>query len=430
MAWRSKVKEPSGSRSTDSRLTRRTALKAVGASGIAGLAGCTGDGGDDTDELFIGIQVPLSGPYGNTGDSVAKAIQLAADTAVEEGQFEEIKTEVKNTETDPDVGRQRAQEHINDGADFLIGNVSSATALSIGELAERNGMVYNCIAGSTAVTGESCRTSTFAWSDEAVMQLGGSLGYVLENDVPDGSDIYMISADYEWGQSLEAWVQNNMVPEYDLNVVGSDFTPFGSSDYSSPLTSANDADPDILMMNMSGTDQITSLPEIQEFGLLEDTTIVYAATNMGDAMSIDQELISHENYWSSHPWYWNHDYSDASREFADQFRERHPDALMDGYIGCFYAATRATLNAIEETGSTSLDDLQGEIEGSTVEPQVWGADEEMRACDHRATIATATVKGKSPDEAEGQDLYEVIEAPDGETVRQRMRSCEETGCNL
>lgn len=430
MAQRSKRPEPIGSRSTDSRFTRRTALKAVGASGIAGLAGCLGGDDGDSDQLYIGIQVPLSGVYGNTGDAAAKAIQLAADIAVEEGQFEEIETEVKDTETDPDVGRQRAQEHINDGADFLIGNVSSATALSIGELAERNGMVYNCIAGSTAVTGESCRASTFAWSDEAVMQLGGSLGYVLENDIPDGSDIYMISADYEWGQSLEAWIQNNMVPNYDLNVVGSDFTPFGASDYSSPLTSANDADPDILMMNMSGTDQITSLPEIQEFGLLEDTTVVYAATNMGDAMSVDQELMSHENYWSSHPWYWNHDYSDASQEFVEQFRDRHPDALMDGYIGCFYAATRATLNAIEETDSTELDDLQGEIEGAQIEPQVWGADEEMRECDHRATIATATVKGKPPDEAEGQDLYEVIEAPDGETVRERMRACEETGCDL
>lgn len=429
MARRSKPQDSTSSRTTVPGLTRRSALRAVGASGIAGLAGCLGGNGEG-DQLSIGIQVPLSGVYGSTGDSVAKAIELAADNAVEEGQFEEIQTEIKDTETDPDVGRQRAQEHINDGVDFLIGNVSSATALSIGELAERNNMVYNCIAGSTAVTGENCRASTFAWSDEAVMQLGGSLGYVLENDIPDGSDIYMISADYEWGQSLEAWIQDNMVSEYGLNVVGSDFTPFGASDYSSPLTTANDADPDILMMNMSGTDQITSLPQVESFGLLEDTTVVYAATNMGDAQALDQELISHENYYSSTPWYWNHDYSDASREFADQFRERHPDALMDGYIGCFYAAARATLNAIESTGSTSLDDLQGEIEGATIDPQVWGADEEMRACDHRATIATATVKGKDPAEAEGQDLYEVIEAPDGETVRERMRSCEETGCSL
>lgn len=430
MAPSDKPEEPSSSVS-GSRMTRRTALKAVGVSGAAGLAGCTSlVGGGGTDELFIGIQVPQSGPYGSTGNSISKAINLAADIAVEEGQFDEIKTETKNTETDPDVGRQRAQEHINNGADFLMGNVSSATALSVGELAQRNDMVYNCIAGSTAVTGEQCRPNVFAWSDEAVMQLGGSLGYVLDNDIPDGRDIYMISADYEWGQSLAAWVENNMTETYDLNIVGSDFTPFGASDYSSQLTSAEDANPDILMMNMSGTDQITSLPQIDEFGLLDDTTVVYAATNIGDSMAIDQEILSNDNYYSSIAWYWNHDYSQGSQEFVNQFTEKHPDANRDAYIGCFYAATRATLNAIEETGSTSLEDLQGQLEGASIQPQVWGAEEEMRACDHRATIATTTVTGKDPSDAEGQDLYEVVDVPSRDTILDRMRSCDETGCEL
>jgi ABC-type branched-subunit amino acid transport system substrate-binding protein len=421
-------------------VSRRSLIRTAGAAGIAGLAGCTGGGGDGggggggngdaPSELKIGIQVPQSGPYGSSGQAVADAMKLAAQDAIEAGEFENIETSVKDTQTDPSTGRQKAQEHINDGADFLAGNISSATALSVGELAQRNDMVYNCVAGSNAVTGSECRKSTFAWSDSAVMQLGGALGYVLDNDVTSGNDIYIISADYAWGQSLAKWVEEQIAPANDLNVVGNEFTPFGNSDYSSQLTAARDADPDILMMNMSGTDEITSLPQTQEFGILEDTTVVYAATNLGDAQAIDQEILSHENYYSSIAWYWNYDYTDASKSFAERYAEEYPDNLRDAYIASFYSGVRVTLSAMAETGSTSLSDLQSEIEGGTIDPSLWGIEEESRACDHRATIATTTVTGKDPSEAEGQDLYEVVDVPSRETVMDRMRTCEQTGCQL
>jgi len=211
-------------------VSRRSLIRTAGAAGIAGLAGCTGGGGngggggggngDAPSELKIGIQVPQSGPYGSSGQAVADAMKLAAQDAIEAGEFENIETSVKDTQTDPSTGRQKAQEHINDGADTLAGNISSATALSVGELAQRNDMVYNCVAGSNAVTGSECRKSTFAWSDSAVMQLGGALGYVLDNDIASGNDIYIISADYAWGQSLAKWVEEQIAPANDLNVVG------------------------------------------------------------------------------------------------------------------------------------------------------------------------------------------------------------------
>jgi branched-chain amino acid transport system substrate-binding protein len=357
-------------------------------------------------------------------------MKLAAQDAVEAGQFENIETSVKDTQTDPNTGRQKAQEHINDGADLLAGNISSATALAVGELAQRNDMVYTCVAGSNAVTGSECRKSTFAWSDSAVMQLGGSLGYVVENDVAAGNDVYMISADYAWGQSLASWVQEEIGPANDLNILESEFTPFGNSDYSSQLTAARDADPDILMMNMSGTDLVTSLPQAEQFGLLEDTVVVYAATNIGDSQAVSQEVLSNENFYSSIAWYWNHDYTDASVSFTERFREEYPDSLLDAYIASFYSGIRAALSAIAETGSTSLSDVRPAIEGRAIDPSLWGINERSRACDHRATIATTTVTGKDPSEAEGQDLFEVVDVPSEETVMNRMRTCEQTGCDL
>lgn len=419
-----------------SRVTRRSILKTAGVTGVTGLAGCIGNAGNGgssgstIDELYLGIQVPMSGPYGAAGESIAKAMKLAASDAVKDGQFEKIKTPVLNTQTDPSIARKKAQQHINNGADLLSGNISSASALAIGELALRNDMVYDCVAGSNAVTGERCMPSTFAWSDSAVMQLGGSLGYVLDNNIPTGKDMFMISADYTWGQSLAAWAKNHIAKEYGLNVIGSKFTPFGASDYSSVLTAARNANPDILLMNMSGGDQVTSLPQIKAFGLLDDTTVVYAATNMGDAMALANGLMAHENYYSSIAWYWNYHYSDASANLMERFREKWPNALRSSYVGSFYAGVRASLNAIEQTGSTSLSDIRREIEGQQIDPQIWGVGEKMRACDHRATIATAAVTGKPSSKVSGQDQYKVLEVPDRETILQRMRTCEQTGCNL
>lgn len=409
--------------------SRRSILKAAGA-GVttASLAGCLGGvTGGGTDTITIGGTVPLSGPYGYIGEGEREAIELAVQHANEEGDAgdREVEAAFKDTETDPSAARRRAQEHINDGVDFLIGSLSSAVSLAIGELSERENIIYQGFAGSNTATGSQCQRTYFVISNSATQQTTGGLGHPLREGL--GESVYEISADYAWGQSIQEYDEQVLAPEFGADYVGNIFLPLGTKDYSAALTEAMESGADILNANFAFSDQVAISNQAHEFDLLDEMIFTAPAVGVPIAEQIPWDFISSDRYFGSLPWWW--DMNQTSRDvFADPYFEEFGSRPFS-FSAHAYAATRTTLRAIDAAGTTEADDLVAQLEGMEIFPQLWESNERFRACDHRGTTATTTGQGVKTDERpEDQNYFNIVYKPD-DVEAEQMRPCGETGCD-
>lgn len=414
-----------------SNVSRRGYLKAA-ASGTAvtALAGCIGgDGAGSSETITIGGTIPTSGPYGTIGKNQKKAVNLAVKHANEDGDAGDLEVEVvfRDTKTDPQQGTQVARELLNqENTDFLTGNFSSSVALAIGELAQREGVIYTCVGGSNAITGKQCRSNVFNAGNSAVQQTSGGLKYVLEQDL--GKSVYEISADYSWGQSIQNWNQNHITPNYDeVDYLGNTFVEFGATDYSQAITEARNSGADIISFNLFASNHVQSARQANEFGLFGDHVCVWPATGVVEAEQIGANILSKENFYASAPWYWQNDAS-AAQEFASSFNNEYNTRPL-GFSASMYSGVRTTLKAVAAAGGTEADSVRGEMEDRELFPQLWGVGEKFRACDHRASIATMPVKGRKPSEVDGQNYFRILNVPEN-PAKTQMRTCDQTGCSF
>jgi len=415
--------------SAASRVSRRSILGAAGGSMI-GLAGCLGSLGDEApDQITFGATVPLSGPFELNGRKQRTAIRMAADHAMEQGDVDaDVEVLFADSESDPAVAQRQAQGHLDEGADFTTGGVSSAVAASLGELAMRRGHLHLGGAGDATITGENCMSNVFIFSDSAIQQTNGGLGYPLREGL--GDSVFEISSDFAWGQSIQDWDGNHLVPEYGAEYLGNRWTQFGTEDFSEALIDARESEADIINLAQFGADQIASLRQAEEFGLMDGERIITTpATSMAFARGVGAEIFSYENLYAGLHYHYTLDTA-ANDEFVSAFRERSDGEPPFVYTPAYYIAMRTTLQVVNEVGSTNADDVRPELRGREVHPQLWNEGERMRACDHRFTAPTMTVQGLPVEEAdyENWNIFEIVEAP--AELEEFMRPCDETGCGM
>lgn len=420
---------PSDSKS-NGRVSRRAYLKTTaGGAALATMAGCMGGGLEGGDSITIGGTIPTSGPYGTIGQNQQKAVQLAVDHANRDGDAGDREVEIifKDTQADTQRATQVARELLSqEDADFLAGNFSSSVALAIGELAQREDVIYTCVGGSNAITGEQCRANVFNAGNSAVMQTSGGLRYVLNEGL--GETVYEISADYSWGQSIQNWNENQIVPSFDsAEYLGNTFVDFGATDYSQAITEAQNSGADIISFNLFASNHVQSAQQAADFDLFDEHVCVWPATGIVEAEQIGADVLSHENFYASAPWYWQHE-TQAAGEFADSFYEEH-DTRPLGFSASMYAGVRTTLKAIAAAEGAEASGVRDELEDRELFPQLWGVGERFRACDHRASISTMPVKGRDPSEVDGQNFFRIIEVPETPEETQ-MRTCDQTGCSF
>ncbi|WP_336328575.1 ABC transporter substrate-binding protein [Halovenus sp. HT40] len=378
---------------------------------------------------MIGATIPTSGPYGNIGGNQVKGVELAVQHANEDGDVSdtEVEVEFRDTQTDTQEATQVARELLQrQNADFLAGNFSSSVALAIGELAQREDVIYTCVGGSNAITGGDCRSNVFNAGNSAVQQTSGGLKYVLDEGL--GESVYEISADYSWGQSIQNWNENQIVASYDdVEYLGNSFVEFGATDYSQAITDARNSGADIISFNLFASNHVQSARQANEFDLFDDFVCVWPATGIIEAEQIGPDVLSNDNFYASAPWYWQHD-AEGAQEFADAFQSEYGERPL-GFSASMYAGVRTTLKAIDAAGGTETADIRNQMEDRELFPQLWGVGERFRACDHRASISTMTVQGRDPSEVDGQNFYEIINVPQNPEETQ-MRTCDQTGCSF
>jgi ABC-type branched-subunit amino acid transport system substrate-binding protein len=444
---------------------RRDVLKAAGAAGavgLAGLAGCTGGGGDggdggdggsgddggsgggggdggsgsgdgggggedypalgnfpvEGDTVTLGFNVPQSGPYASEGQDELRAYKLAVKHLNEGGgwvdsQFDDLSGDGVNgktvdfvtgdTATDADTARQSASRMIQrDNAIMITGGSSSATAIAMQGLCQQEKVLFMaCLTHSNDTTGKDCVRYGFREMFNAYMT-GQALAPVVQEAYGSDLSFYQLYADYNWGQTQQASMNQFMTDVAGWEQVESVATPLGTKDYSSYLSEAANSGADVLILNHYGLDGANSVSQAIDAGIDENMEILVPLYNRPMAQAAGGAI---EGIYGTVAWDSQID-NDPSQQFVTAFQDEY-DRIPSGPAQLAYAQALQYAAAVERAGTFYPPEVIRQLEGYEYN-NIGMGDELMRACDHQAQRDVPVVQGLAGAEQSEGRYFEIV----------------------
>ncbi|GGC77825.1 branched-chain amino acid ABC transporter substrate-binding protein [Chelatococcus reniformis] len=228
------------------------------------------------------------------------------------------------------------------GVDAVVDLTTSAIALAARDISlERNKVVLNTGAATTALYREQCSPNSVMWSMD---------NYIFGHDIPKQVLLkgrkkwFLIVTDYAFGHGLQALITET-VQANGATVVGAVRHPLAASDYSSFLLRAQSSGADVLAFANSQGDLAQSLKQAREFGLDKSMQLVAPANGFHTVLSLGLDLA--QGMLVAEPSYW--DLNDETRAFARRFRETTKKPPTGGQVLAYSAITHY-LKAVSAVG--------------------------------------------------------------------------------
>lgn len=372
----------------NTRPTRRQALQGAAGIATAGIAGCIGGGGGGDEETFtIGANLPLSQgwePYGNTQSRAAEiAIQEINDAGGLDGR--EVELVVKDNQVDPQTVIDRTTELVEqEGADFIFGPISSASRVAMSsELEDHEVPALYTTQYEGRAAEDYCNDWLFKAGEIPVQQIEPFIPWLIENH---GEQFYLLGSDYIWPQTMNDLI-TDVVEEHGGEVLEEEYVQLNATDFSSIIPRIEQADPDVLFMEVTGA----SVPAIQqqmlEQGVRDQWTEVGLAHGQGVIAGAPPEAV--EGVLSCHAYKENLDNS-ANEEFVSNFKDEYgEDALMTYLTGPAYTGMKLLEDAVEQAGGSSTEDVMEGLQDASVN-SVMG--ETTMGADHQISVGTTVAE--------------------------------------
>jgi branched-chain amino acid transport system substrate-binding protein len=309
--------------------------------------------------ILLGHLTPRTGFLGPLGEYAVMAVDLAVEEINAAGGIDGRELQViKEDSVNPQTASTKAERMIErDNVAAIVGEISSASALTIAQTAERAKTLFiNTGANSDALRGSECKRHMFHVETQNTMYVNAEGQYLLQNGLVEGKKWYMLTADYAFGHDLSA-AARAFLDRNGGGLAGEDLIPTDATDFSSYMLKIREAKPDLVALNLAGT-QITSFfKQYGEFGLEFplggfgfDTAQAWAA--------------GAENFHGTWPSVWNHliktEKSQAfTKAFTDKYGKPPENQAWSDYMGI-----QIVVQAIRETKGTDAAAIIEYLEGS------------------------------------------------------------------
>jgi branched-chain amino acid transport system substrate-binding protein len=267
-----------------SRARWAPALAALGATALAiGLAACgsSGGGGDSSsggDEVVVGSLLDTTGPLDIYGKEMTNATEMAIDDINENGGVlgKQLKLDAFDTQSDDTKYTQYANQlALKDHPAVVMGGITSASREAIRPIFDRNKLLYFY---NEQYEGGVCDINTFNTGVVPSQQLKALIPWAIENI---GPKLYIAAAEYNYGEISADWVKK-YAEENGGTVVGTEFVPLESSDFSSVLSHLQTAKPDVVVSLLVGGEHIPFYRAFNAAGLNSEMKIVSPTFGLGN----------------------------------------------------------------------------------------------------------------------------------------------------
>jgi branched-chain amino acid transport system substrate-binding protein len=298
--------------------------------------------------LRIGVMLPFTGPYAAEARACYQGILLAVEEINRKGGVlgHPIELLVRDDELKPEVGLRYARELVEVyKVKILMGHIHAGMALATGQYAKEAGVMFFAVSAPHLPFFKPGNVGDYVFSyfQNPWMMATYSAEFAITK--LGAKRIYLMVADYAYGWVLrEGWKE--MAKKYNVEIVGIDHAPLGTTDFSVYLTKIMAAKPDIIASLNFGTDFIHFVKQARMFGIKVPIVTCSITTSM--AQGVGAEYMR-DVYGTPNFYYELGKYIPSAKEANDKFLERYGYA-MDAWAEPGYSVLHIIAEAIERTG--------------------------------------------------------------------------------
>lgn len=343
---------------TTTNTTRRSFLR-TGAAGLALTVAAPAYLRAQSAPLKIGHLTPTTGFLGPLGEYAQMGIKLAVEHINANGGAGGRQVElIMEDSVNPQTASTKAERMFErDQVDMIIGEISSASCLTISQVAARYKKCFvNTGGNSDSLRGQDCNRYMFHVETQNSMYVNAEGQFFKGEGMVDGKKWFTMTADYAFGHDLlsaaKAFLGSN-----GGNLVGDELVPTDATDFSSYLLKIRQAQPDVVALNLAGTQITNFLKQYGEFGL--DFTLGGFGFDTVSAWAAGAQ-----NFRGTWPNVWNHLVpNDASQAFVKSFTDAYGKPPENQAWGD-YNAGLIMAQAVAAAGEASGDALADYLESS------------------------------------------------------------------
>ena len=405
---------------------RRTLLKSA-AIGVAGVASPFVQTARAAETVRIGLDDTFTGTYAALGKNEMIGAQLAVEQINAKGGILGRPVELlieDSTSGDAGAAVQKATKLIErDHVNFLLGNVNSALAQAMAQVANSHGVLHVVPGGHTdAITGDNCHWNVFRVCNTTAMETAAVASVLIKNF---GKKFYYLIPDYAFGHTLHSGMERAAKPLGGISV-GADLVPLGTTDFSSYLIKAQAANPDVIIFFFAGDDMINALKQAVQFGLNRKFHLAGAQQELEALLGLPPE--ARVGTWVFE-WYWNQPGVPHVEEFVAKVRQKTGGHVPTARTWFGYASTWTCALAAETAKSLDAVKMARALQDFHLPPEVAlmpnGAFYRAGQNQLIPDLFVGNAREKGPKDPE--DLFEVTEVVKGSSVAGTL---EETGCKM
>jgi branched-chain amino acid transport system substrate-binding protein len=408
--------------------TRRTVLK--GGAAVAGAAafGFPAIVRAQTDKIKIGHLTPLTGFLGALGAYAQLGIKMAVEEINVSGGVLGRQLDLMSEDSvNPATAATKAQRmYDQDKVDILMGEINSASALTIMQVAERNKRLFLQIgARSDALRGKNCNRYTFHMDIPNTVMVNAVGKALLRDNMVKGKKFFTLTADYIFGHDLLGAAKRFFAAN-QANLIGDELIATDVTDFSPYLLKVRQAKPDVVCSNLAGNQVTTLIKQYAEFGL--PYPIVGFNLNTADAWAAGAGNLA--GTWPT-VWYHTLDVP-ASKTFVANFIKKYGKP-PENHAWIEYVSMKIMAQAIAETKGTDNAKLISYLESQAQFDILKGRKGYFRKWDHQlmqeAYPFTAKPKDKVKDKWDVMALGPAVPAAN-ESLESIAPTREQNPCNL
>jgi branched-chain amino acid transport system substrate-binding protein len=435
--------------------SRRSVIRAgLGAAGSMALPGMvssafaaedhppigTWPAGVQGDSVFIGISVPRTGTYALQGEDELKGYELAIEH-INQGHplikaispkttkgvlGKQLKYGVADSAAKPNDAVQAQQRFISENKAIMIaGGTSSAVAVALNKLAQREKVLFVCgISGSNDTTGKDCvrygvRQNFYGET------AANAIGPVLLKAYGKNKKMAFMTPDYTYGHTVTKSVSEFLTKNGGWQMVTNQVSPLGAPDYSSYLTNIANSGAEVLINVNWGHDAVLSTQQAKRFGLLPKMKLVIPYQIPFLAREVGPE-ITEGVYAATDFWWTMEDKYPLAKQFVEAFEKKYGYKPEWGAENA-YMEFALWAEAVEHAGTFYPPDVIKSYETPRKLQSMVG-EVSWRPEDHQLIRPVVIVRGKKPSAMRNkEDYWEVVEVVPGAGLMQKPDAF---GCKL
>jgi len=334
---------------------------------------------EEGEPLVVGLMTDKSGALAVYGPSQTQGFYLGLEYATN-GTMEVAGRPIvvieKDNSSDPETGVSQARELIEaEGAEILVGNVSSGVALAVMPVAEENDIIYIAEpAAAPQITADNFSPNTFRTSRTSYQD-----ALVMGNGLLDmGETFVQIAPDYAFGIGSACSfypVVKAGGGEFVLNDTpegcGTIFAPLDTTDFTPYINQILESGADVLIVTWAGAGFAPMFQQMGQLGVFDEMVI---GTGIGDNQTLAAGYADALGSVGVHVYH----YTYPDNEINDWLVQRHieeygtpPDLwaaggmmaaimLVDGLEATLGDASAEALIAVYE-GDFSFDGPKGQV---------------------------------------------------------------------